>query len=94
VYIKTGRIEIHPRCKALIAALEFGQYDKNKKDFARTKEHGHNDMIAAAIYALRHTNEWDNPFPLHKGKTRQTHYLEEIDTKDSNIKALEKAWEL
>src|SRR5690606_13394358 len=68
------QIEIHPRCKWLRASLEHGQYTENRKDFERTDELGHLDLVSALIYMWRH-RDTRNPFPRHGGKSRKTHHL-------------------
>ena len=62
IAIKTGLIEIDPKCKNLISQLKYGRLNKQRKDFERTKEHSHLDLVAALIYLLRHIDK-DNPYP-------------------------------
>jgi hypothetical protein len=68
---KRDQITILSRCENLISALNFGQFNKQRSDFARTDALGHCDMIASLIYQCRH-QRLDNPYPerykLHKDK--------------------------
>ena len=67
-------IEIHPRCKQLIACLRFARLNNQRTDFERTAEHGHADAIMAIIYGLRAINR-SNPYPQHGGADPLTHYI-------------------
>lgn len=65
-FIKSGKLIIHPRCKKLIASLEFGIWKRDKTDFERSKELGHYDFIDALVYlvsVLVPTVANENPIP-------------------------------
>lgn len=47
-----GKLKIHSNCKGLIAQLETGVWDSNKKQFERTSK-GHSDAIAALAYLVK-----------------------------------------
>jgi hypothetical protein len=83
------QIEIHPRCVNLIATLDYGQFTKTRKDFQRTEQLGHLDLLAALIYGFR-AKLTGNPFPPHLGKSRYTHFLSKQD--QENKTALEEAF--
>ena len=53
--IANDRVVINPRCKQLILQLEQGLWKDTEKtkDFERTSEHGHLDLIAALVYAVK-----------------------------------------
>ena len=53
--LANDRIVINPRCKQLILQLEQGLWKDTEKtkDFERTSEHGHLDLIAALVYAVK-----------------------------------------
>lgn len=63
ILFQQNRIKISPNCKMLIATLNSAFWDKDKKDFGRTKELGHMDMLDALIYLVRNINMSMNPFP-------------------------------
>ncbi len=67
------QVEIDPSCRHLLMSLKYGQFTANRKDFQRTEQLGHLDMISAAIYAWRH-KVVQNPFPPLLGKHRETHH--------------------
>lgn len=50
--IKAGKLKVHPRCKMLIASLEFGIWQKGRDEFARSRELGHYDAIDALVYLI------------------------------------------
>ena len=77
-------IEIEPRCKWLIATLRYGQFTDNRKDWRRTEELGHLDLLAALMYGYR-ARELGNPFPLHGGKSKFNYHIprEDLETKES-----------
>lgn len=60
-------LEIHPRCKQLISHLEHGVWRPTKhgerKQFERSGEHGHFDLVAALIYFVRNVSKTRNPNP-------------------------------
>lgn len=51
-WINDGKLVIHPRCKMLIASLEFGIWKAGHSEFARSEELGHYDFIDALIYLI------------------------------------------
>lgn len=61
--VSQNRLAIHPRCKALIAHMRYGIWDKNRKKFARAKAYGHFDGIDALVYMLRNVHRDKNPYP-------------------------------
>lgn len=72
--LRRGEVEIHPRCKWLIASLYHGRFNKRRTDFERTKLFGHWDLGSALIYAWRHRGT-QNPWPNHLGKRPETHFV-------------------
>lgn len=65
--IRIGKLEIHPRCKKTINQLKYGKLNKQRKDFERTEEFGHLDLIAALIYGIREIDQ-SNPYPPFWGR--------------------------
>jgi hypothetical protein len=62
--IQIGRIAINPRCKRLIAHLEYGVWaTKERRTFARHDGFGHYDAIDALKYLLRIVDRRKNPTP-------------------------------
>jgi hypothetical protein len=66
VWVKQGRIEIHPRCRTLITHLSSAIWNKQRTTFQESDEHGHYDAVAAFIYLVRNCPEHVNPFPVMK----------------------------
>ena len=57
------KIEIHPRCKTLIAHLKYGIWNKTKRKFDRSGEFGHFDAVDALVYIVRNLVRGRNPYP-------------------------------
>ncbi len=88
-WVKTGRIIVHPRCKMLIGCLKNGIWDKNRKEFARSKVYGHFDHFAALMYQLIHVPSSSNPIPADHGFVNQSAWLHNIKGNQSpNANAL------
>jgi len=63
IEINKGRIRVHPRCKQLVGSLNFGVWEDNRKQFARSNTFGHFDAFAALMYLLRSVDYVTNPIP-------------------------------
>lgn len=66
-WMKQGRVKINPKCEILINSLANGIWDKQRKQFDRSKVYGHYDSVAALIYLIRNINTHKNPIPVHHG---------------------------
>jgi len=62
VALRQGRIEIHPRCKALQYQLRYGERTI-RGDFARSEELGHCDLISSLFHAFKVAPYEQNPYP-------------------------------
>lgn len=75
VAFQQNQIAVDESCVHLIQQLKYGMYTENRKDFKRTKEMGHLDLIAALIYAWRHKRT-HNPNPIiPEAAHKDTHYI-------------------
>ncbi len=63
IMVGNNQILIDPRCKTLIMQLKYGVWNKQRSEFARTKELGHSDAIDALLYLLRNVKRNRNPVP-------------------------------
>lgn len=72
IMVGQGRILINPKCKMLIGCLKYGIWDKNRKEFARSKVYGHFDWFAALVYLVRNLDTFSNPIPANYGHTQNT----------------------
>lgn len=65
VLIGSGKVIINPRCVNLIRHLRNVKWSsvKNKKDFARSPDNGHYDLVDALIYFCRSIIFSKNPYP-------------------------------
>lgn len=94
LWIGAGRLEVHPRCEYLIACLKHGIWDKNRKEFARSKKLGHYDGLAALIYLLRYVDEASNPIPATLNHSSQDLLLPVEQPQAANHAALSRALSL
>jgi hypothetical protein len=70
MWVHSGRVKIHPRCKHLIYHLSAAQWDKGRNKFKHLKDSvsgdvagGHADALDAFIYMVRNIMESRNPYP-------------------------------
>lgn len=71
LFIGAGNLEVHPRCKYLLGCLEFGVWDKHRKEFAESRKYGHYDALAALVYLLRYVDLHTNPVPVGYGLKKE-----------------------
>lgn len=64
LWLKQGRLRVHPRCKMLIGTLETALWNKSRNDFERSAVYGHADALSALIYLIRNVNTQTDPIPL------------------------------
>jgi hypothetical protein len=84
---KRDQIVILKRCQHLIEALNFGQFSKNRTDFARTDKLGHCDMLASLFYNCRQ-QVLGNPYPeLYKLRTEK-HYIENVRRNNTAVESM------
>lgn len=63
--VASKKIEIHPRCKVLVAQLKNGVWkNEARKVFAHIGDMGHFDTIAALVYLWRNVHKRRNPAPI------------------------------
>lgn len=67
VAIANKKIIINPRCKNLIIQLRHAKWKVrgSKREFKRSTDNGHYDLIDALIYLVRSVNYNKNPYPSH-----------------------------
>jgi len=96
MWVREGRVRIHPNCTFTRASLESGIWNVRKTEFERVEMFGHFDAIAALIYFIRNINEVRNPIPkMYNINPAHTHMTEEfIDKKSVNANAMKKAFKL
>lgn len=73
LWVSSGRVEVSKNCPELIACLQYGVYQDEKRDkFGRSKALGHYDALAAFIYLVRNIDQHTNPIPHNYGYTENT----------------------
>lgn len=63
VWVRMGRIRVHPRCKQLLGCLNSGIWNNQRTEFERSKVYGHYDALAALVYLVRNIDQYTNPIP-------------------------------
>lgn len=87
MWVKAGRVWVDPSCKQLLGCLQYGIWDKNRKDFARSNVYGHYDAFAALMYLIRNVSVHSNPVPPNYGILREDTYLIKKDNKNGSAAA-------
>jgi len=83
-----NKIEIHPRCKKLIATAEYGRFNKQRTDFYRSEVKGglgHCDALAGLMYGWRMVDKTTNPFPKPMFD-RETYYVPEVEESEQSLR--------
>lgn len=79
MWLRSGRVAIHPRCVHTIASCEAAIWNKQRTQFERMSGLGHFDacdMLIYAVRAARDTLQHHNPFPaVASGMSVQTHHI-------------------
>jgi len=75
LWLAAGRLRVNPRCRQLIGCLEFGIWDKHRREFDRSSLYGHFDAFAALMYLIRNVDTHTNPIPANYGVNPLTHYI-------------------
>lgn len=68
IWVREGRIVVHPRCKQLLGCLKYGVWNKRRTDFDEVPVYGHFDALAALMYLVRNCDTRTNPIPADHGK--------------------------
>lgn len=93
VWMGSDRIEIHPRCVRLISAMKAGIWNNTRTEFARSKIHGHYDLIASLVYFIRNIPEHQNNVPPYFGHaTSDVIYPRGTMGQNRNAETLRKAF--
>lgn len=92
IFVRSGRIIVHPRCKQLIGCLTYGIWDNHRDKFARSQFYGHFDALAALIYLVRNINVITNPIPFTYGMDAMNQMINEGRIKSKHVKDLKKAF--
>lgn len=78
LWVKSGRLIVSPKAKHLIGALESGIWNEKRSEFSQSKNFGHFDAVAAAVYlvrCLKNGIEQYNPIPENALKNPYTHFI-------------------
>lgn len=75
IQIQNDRLLINPRCKNLILHMKSAIWNKHRTDFARSKDFGHYDLVAALVYLNRSISRHKNPLPAGHGFNIYTQHM-------------------
>lgn len=75
LFVAAGRLIVNPKCKMLLGCLEYGVWDKNHKEFARSGTYKHYDHLAALVYLIRNLDQQTNPIDVKHNMALETHYF-------------------
>lgn len=91
LWVSSGRIKVHPRCKQLAGCLKYGVWTTNRKDFQESSTYGHFDALAALIYMVRNIDQSSNPIPRMLGLSRDDMFIpKEYERLDNNAESISK----
>jgi hypothetical protein len=82
-----GTLLVHKRCTFLRRTLRSASFNKQRTDFLRTRDLGHNDALAALIYGFRNAVKED-PRPKMHGLSLETHGIQQSVFDDAETEAL------
>ena len=77
--LTANKIVISPKCVNLIRHLKNVKWAKNKREFARSAENGHYDLVDALLYFVKHVSTTKNPYPLSYGYNPHDLYVRNPD---------------
>lgn len=93
IWIRAGRILIHPRCQHLIRQLKSAIWNRARTGFERTSTDGHFDGVAALIYMVRNAPIHANPYPAFAAHvTSATHTVAKTVAETESQRALKQAF--
>ena len=79
VWVKNGKIIVHPRCKQLLGCLKYGVWNENRTDFDTSDAYGHFDAFASLMYMVRNIDQKTNPIPFDYNKPEIDHWLDDAE---------------
>lgn len=76
IWVRSGRIVVHPRCKQLLGCLKYGVWNERRDKFAKAKAFGHFDAFAALMYLVRNVDTRTNPVPEGFGRPEDEYFYD------------------
>jgi hypothetical protein len=95
IFLKQKRIRIHESCVNLLTQLRYSQWKvsaSGRRDYARSAELGHSDLIDALLYLIRNVNFNRNPIADPAIDPHSYWYVPENKHKSANARKLAKAF--
>jgi hypothetical protein len=95
MWMSSGRVRVSKKCRQLLGCLRAGVWDDKqyRRNFARSRDFGHFDALAAAIYLVRYVDRNTNPIPADFGLDGANQFIpssifKSVATQENAIKAL------
>jgi hypothetical protein len=92
ILISQGRIKIHESCVQLLMELKYGQWkttSSGRRDYKRSPELGHLDLLDALVYMIRNVNMKRNPIEEPQASDPMSHWYSPSNKKKTkNAKTL------
>ena len=79
LWVQNKRLVVAPHCTQTIGCLEFGVWNKDRKQWGRSSQYKHFDALAALMYMVRNIDQNSNPIPVTHGTSIFTHYTPIIE---------------
>lgn len=84
-FISDGIIEISPECTHLIAQMTAAIFDKKGKEFERSEEFGHFDLVDALVYLVRNVIPNINRVPRNWGVMKSDNHINNEDHPEHDV---------
>jgi hypothetical protein len=97
VFIKNGRLRVHPRCKKLLGCLRYAIWNNKRDKFDRSPLFGHFDHLAALVYLVRNLDQHRNPTPEmwnYRGMSEERLFRRPTKKEPKNIAELKKMFNI
>lgn len=91
IFVANGQLEINPKCKYTLGCVQFGVWDEDKRQWARTKIYKHFDHLAALMYLIRSVDTQTNPIPVTHGHDAKNYWIHPSQD-NKKPKSLIKTW--
>lgn len=88
IFIRGGRVLVHPRCRSLVGCLKNGIWNERRTEFDRSETFGHYDAIAALMYWIRNTDVYTNPIPPLFGVDEENTLVRDVSRTTNEENAL------
>lgn len=75
ILVLNGRLRVDPSCTSLIANLQYGVWEDNRKSLGSSTAYNNFSHLKALLYMIRKIDENTNPVPAHLNVSEYTHFM-------------------